>query len=331
MQSIDPDSAWIRISAGLVALLAMLAVSITFSELQKHHKNPYEQILSTANSLQQRQTPGPVVSAPEPAPYLFPSSFSPNPAPGPQWQSPIPPYNSNATSEGGTAAAEGTADQSATALAPGSNASPPQTSAVLSNGSSSPGLANSANDVPAWALAPGNAAGSNQSLPGVTSPQNASSSLTAGPSGSPINAAASAPQSSSASQGGSATGALPAGVSASAANSSVAQAPGNSLSPGSTRLQPQAALLLALHLMAPLADVEVAVLRVQALQTALHCHLCLPLLQDSPQLQDPPQLQDLPQLQPLSHLVLAAALQAVCHLYQLLPPTCPLQLQAAQC
>ena len=260
MQSLDPDSAWIRISAGLVALLAMLAVSITFSELQRHHKNPYEQILSTASSLQQRQNPGPVVSAPEPAPYLFPSSFSPNPAPGPQWLSPVPPYDSNATSEGGTAAAEGTADQSSTALAPGSNAAPPQTSAVLSNGSSSPGLANSVDNVPAWALAPGNAAGSNQSLPGAISPQNASSSLAAGLSGSPINAAASAPQSSSASSGGSATDALPAGVSGSAANSSVAQAPGNSLSPGSTRLQAQTALLPDLHVMALLALVELAVL-----------------------------------------------------------------------
>lgn len=71
---LEPDSRTVRITAGIVAIIAMLISGIGFSALQRATVNPYEHLFATGSSVQQYMTPtawGPAF-APAPGPFLQP-------------------------------------------------------------------------------------------------------------------------------------------------------------------------------------------------------------------------------------------------------------------
>ena len=72
--TIEPDSRIVRVAAGVVAIIAMLASGIGFSALQRATINPYEHLFTAGSSSRQQVTPpawGPAF-APAPAPFLQP-------------------------------------------------------------------------------------------------------------------------------------------------------------------------------------------------------------------------------------------------------------------
>ena len=72
--SFEPNSRTVRVTAGIVAIIAMLISGIGFSALQRATVNPYEHLFTTGSSVQQYKTPtawGPSF-APAPGPFLQP-------------------------------------------------------------------------------------------------------------------------------------------------------------------------------------------------------------------------------------------------------------------
>ena len=70
--SLEPDSQTVRITAGIIAIIAMLLSGIGFSALQRDTVNPYEHLFATGSSSKQQVTPsawGPAF-APAPGPLL---------------------------------------------------------------------------------------------------------------------------------------------------------------------------------------------------------------------------------------------------------------------
>ncbi len=71
---LEPDSQLVRITAGIIAIIAMLISGVGFSALQRATHNPYEHLFTTGSSPKQYTTPsawGPA-SAPAPSPFLQP-------------------------------------------------------------------------------------------------------------------------------------------------------------------------------------------------------------------------------------------------------------------
>lgn len=71
---VEPDSQLVRITAGVIAIIAMLISGIGFSALQRATYNPYEHLFTTGSSPKQYMTPsawGPA-SASAPSPFLQP-------------------------------------------------------------------------------------------------------------------------------------------------------------------------------------------------------------------------------------------------------------------
>ena len=69
--SFEPDSRVVRITAGVIAIIAMLLSGIGFSALQRDTMNPYEHLFISASS-SRHLAPAAWGSAPAPAPFLQP-------------------------------------------------------------------------------------------------------------------------------------------------------------------------------------------------------------------------------------------------------------------
>ncbi len=75
--ALEPDSPTVRILAGIIAIIAMLASGMGFSALQRATVNPYEHLFTTGSSSKQYITPpawGPAF-APATGPFLQPMLY----------------------------------------------------------------------------------------------------------------------------------------------------------------------------------------------------------------------------------------------------------------
>lgn len=69
--TLEPGSSIVRVTAGIVAIIAMLASGIGFSALQRATINPYEHLFTAGSSSRQHMTPSAWGPAFAPAPVAF--------------------------------------------------------------------------------------------------------------------------------------------------------------------------------------------------------------------------------------------------------------------